>query len=113
MAAPVQPLEALHWHDGNLVEVSFSVDAQGLSTAVLKALLYADGQAAQRQAHTIRCDGVSRFQCSVDADELRKNLFAGHIAQGYLKDSALWIYFTDGLLEVRAHRFSVATATAA
>jgi len=48
---------------------------------------------------------VSIFQCTLDAGELRRNLFAGHIAQAYLKGDTLWVYFTDGLLQVRAQRF--------
>jgi hypothetical protein len=95
----------LYWHDGNLTDLSFKVDAEGRSAVVLKALLYSDAQAPQRYSHEIRCEAVSIFQCTLDAGELRRNLFAGHIAQAYLKGDTLWVYFTDGLLQVRAQRF--------
>ena len=68
----------------------------------LQALFYKDEQAPQRQPYQIRCEAVSRFQCTLDSDELKRNMFAGNISNGYLKGNTLWIYFTDGLLEVRA-----------
>ncbi|CAN7392202.1 hypothetical protein [Acidovorax delafieldii] len=97
--------DKLFWHDGNLTDVSFSVDAKGKSIVQLQALFYKDEQAPQRQPHQIRCEAVSRFQCTLDSDELKRNMFAGNISNGYLKGNTLWIYFTDGLLEVRALRF--------
>ena len=97
--------EKLFWHDGNLTDVSFSVDAKGKSAVQLQALLYKDEQDPQRQPCQIRCEAVSRFQCTLDGSELKDNMFAGNISSGYLKGNTLWIYFTDGLLQVQAQRF--------
>jgi len=97
--------DRLFWHDGNLIDVSFSVDSKGKSNVLLQALFYKDEQAPHRDRYQIKCEAVSRFNCTLDGEELKSNMFAGNISSGYLKEGALWMYFTDGLLEVRAKRF--------
>ena len=98
-------LDNLFWHDGNLVDVSFAIDKKGKSAVQVTALFYKNEQAPSRDTYQIKCEGVSRFNCTLDSAELKKNMFAGNISSGYLKDNALWIYFTDGLLEIYASKF--------
>ena len=93
------------WHDGNLTDVSFCVDSKGESTVQLQALFFKDEQAPHRDKYLIKCEAVTRFYCTLDGEELKSNMFAGNISNGYLKGNTLWVYFTDGLLEVRAQRF--------
>jgi len=97
--------DQLFWHDGNLLGVSFSIDSKGKSSVQMEALFYKDEQAPRRDKYQIKCEGVSRFSCTLDGEELKTNMFAGNISSGYLKEKTLWVYFTDGLLEVRATRF--------
>jgi len=94
-------LNKLFWHDGNLIDISFSIDPKGKSIVLLSALFYKDEQAPKREAYQIKCEGVSRFNCTLDASELKNNMFAGNISSAYLKESTLWVYFTDGLLEIK------------
>lgn len=101
-------IEDLYWHDGTLTEMSFTIDAQGRSTVKITPLLYRDERATSRDLYEITCEGVLRFNGALDAGELRDNMFAGHISNGYLKGNTLWIYFTDGVLEVHAQRFDLA-----
>ena len=98
----------IYWHDGNLVDLSFSIDKKGRSSVKMTALFYNDEQASSRDTFQIKCDDVSRFNSTLDAAALKDNMFAGNISNGYLKGSTLWVYFTDGLLEVHAKRFRLA-----
>jgi len=100
-------LNNLFWHDGNLVDVSFAIDKKGKSFLKISALFYLNEDAPSRDAYQIKCESVSRFNCTLDTTELKNNMFAGNISNGYLKDGALWIYITDGLLEVHAKKFSL------
>jgi hypothetical protein len=102
--------ERLYWHDGNLSDVAFSVDSKGGSNVQLQVLLYRDSEAPQRMPLRISCQGVSHFQCALDVAELKRNAFAGNISNAYLKANTLWVYFTDGVLEVRAQRFRILSA---
>jgi len=72
--------------------------------------LFKDGETPQREAYQIHCEAVSRFNCSLDTSELKKNMFAGNISNAYLKENTLWVYFTDGLLEIHAKNFVSAKA---
>jgi hypothetical protein len=100
-------LEKLFWHDGNLIDVSFTINKKGASSVQITALFYKDGQAKGRETYQIKCDGVSRVNCTLDSEELKNNMFAGNISNGYLKENTLWIYVTDGILEIHAKKFSL------
>ena len=100
-------LDNFFWHDGNLIDVSFTINKKGASAVQITALFYKDGQAKGRETYQIKCDGVSRFNCTLDSEELENNMFAGNISNGYLKEDALWIYVTDGILEIHAKKFSL------
>lgn len=100
--------DKIYWHDGNLADISFSIDKKGQSLLQMTALLYIDEQARARDRFQIECEAVSRFNCTLDAAELKGNMAAGNISNGYLKDDTLWVYFTDGLLEVNAKKFCIA-----
>ena len=98
-------LDDLLWHDGNLIALALGLDKQGNATVTLEIALYPDEQARSRQPWRIECQIVSRFHCTLDLAALKQNLGAGHIANGYLKDKTLWLYFSDGLLEISAKQF--------
>jgi hypothetical protein len=101
-------LSNLRWHDGNLVDVVFGIDKKGTSSLQITALFYMNELASSRDAYQIKCEGVSRFNSTLNANELKDNMFAGNIANGYLKDDTLWVYFSDGLIEVQAKMFRLA-----
>ena len=101
-------LDNFFWHDGNLIDVSFSIDKKGKSVVRLTALFYKDEQAPSRDTYQIKCEGVSRFNCTLDCAELKDNMSAGNVSSGYLKENTLWVYFTDGLLEIHAKKFRFA-----
>ena len=98
-------LDDLLWHDGNLIALALGLDKQGNATATLEIALYPDEQARSHQPWLIECQSVSRFHCTLELAALKQNLGAGHIANGYLKDKTLWLYFSDGLLEISTKKF--------
>jgi len=100
-------LSEANWHDGRLVEVAFSIDKKGRSAVRLIVLLYKNEQAPIRDTCQIDCSNVSRFNCTLDALELKDNMAAGNISNGYVKDQTLWLYFSDGILEVHAKRMRI------
>ncbi len=102
-------LSTLVWHDGNLLEISFAINAKGKSSVVVSALLYSDDHTSQRTEFKVECEDVSRFSSSIDAVQLKNNAFAGNISNGYLKVKTLWLYFTDGVVEIHAKKFRLAT----
>jgi hypothetical protein len=100
-------IDKLLWHDGNVVSVSFLIDERGKATVHIAALLYVDESGGERGVYRITCEGVSRFNTTLDVAELKDNRRAGNISNGHLKGSTLWIYVTDGLIEVHAKKFRV------
>lgn len=100
-------LNKLFWHDGSLIDATFGIDQKGKSSFRLTALFYKNERAKKREAYQIDCIGIIRFSGLLDATELKKNMFAGNIANGYLKDHVLWVYFADGVLEVHAKSFKI------
>ena len=104
-------LDDLLWHDGNLIALALGLDKQGNATVTLEIDLYPDEQARSRHSWLIECQSVSRFHSTLDLAALKQNLGAGHIANGYLKDKTLWLYFSDGLLEISAKQFRLAELT--
>ena len=98
-------LNKLFWHDGNLVDASFNIDKKGKSSLRITALFYKNEKAKNREAYEIECIGVLRFCGLLDTTELKNNMFAGNISNGYLKGKVLWVYFTDGVLEIHARSF--------
>jgi hypothetical protein len=100
-------LDNLYWHDGNLSEIKFGITENGKAELILSAGFYKTQNAPERTSYQIRCEGVSRFSATIDAIELKNNAFAGNIANGYVKENTLWVYFTDGLLEVSAKKIKL------
>lgn len=98
-------LNNLLWHDGNLTRIAFSIDRKGKSSVTLSVFLYLDENAPDRRPYQVECQGVSRFNCTLDTAELKDNMSAGNISNAYLKNTTLWLYFTDGMLEVHAKKF--------
>jgi hypothetical protein len=101
-------LNNLFWHDGNLVDISFNINEKGKAIVQISALFYKNEQAPSRDLYQITCEGIQRFSTTLDSPELKKNMFAGNISNGYLKDDVLWVYFTDGILQVHAKKFRLA-----
>jgi len=93
------------WHDGLLSNISFEIDNTGKSVAVVSASFYRNEQDKERYDCQIRCEDVSRFNTMIDAEELKNNMFAGTISNGYVKENTLWVYVTDGVVEVHAEKF--------
>lgn len=104
-------LNDLFWHDGNLIDVTFSIGNKGRSVVQITALFYKDEQAPSRDVYQIKCEDVLRFNSMLDVTGLKDNLFAGNISNGYMKDNTLWIYFTDGLLEIHASEFHITSVS--
>ena len=100
-------LDDLLWHDGNLAALALGMDKKGNATVSLEIALYPDEQSKTRQRWLIECQKVSRFHCTLDLAALKQNMGAGHIANGYLKKKTLWLYFSDGLLEISAKQFQL------
>ncbi len=108
MSTSQRSLESMHWHDGNLVDFAFAIDATGGAKVVLTTEVYASLEAADRNIVHVTCEGVTRFACTLDAQALKDHRSAGHIADGEFEGSDLRIYFVeDGLLEVSAKAFLV------
>jgi len=100
-------IDNLNWHDGVLIETSFYIDKKGQSKLVVIADFYSNEDSKKRSKYKISCEGVVKCNLSLDAVELRDNMFAGNISNGYLKTKTFWLYFTDGVLEVTAQDFDV------
>ncbi len=100
-------INKIYWHDGILVDVSFQIDEKGKSKLIVVANFYESEQSSKRSRYKLSCLDISKYNLSLDAVELKDNMFAGNISNGYLKNSTLWLYFTDGILEVSAKTFDV------
>lgn len=99
----------LCWDEGNLQQISFTLDKQGEATLVMTLMLYTSDQNRRKAKHQVKCLNVTSFESTIDVQELKKNMFSGNISDGYLKGDTLWVYFTDGLLKVKAKKFTFAT----
>ena len=95
----------MYWHDGNLIEVSFHIDGNGESKLIVTGNFYENDQSPKRGEYKILCVDVTKHNLCLDVVELKDNIFAGNISNGYLKGNTLWLYFTDGILEVIAKNF--------
>jgi len=98
-------LDDFLWHDGLLRGVSMTVDAKGTSITIISGLFYRTEQAKERTAYAVTCEEVSRYTCTLSIKELKDNAFAGNVSNGYLKGKTLWLYLTDGLIEIHAKKF--------
>lgn len=104
-------IDEIYWHDGNLVDISIQIDEKGKSKLIVIANFYENEQSSERIRYKVTCKNVVKCNLNLDVVELKDNIFAGNISNGYLKSSALWIYFTDGVLEVKAKNFVVTHAS--
>lgn len=102
-------IDEILWHDGNVVSISFLIDERSKATVQIAALFHIDEAGGGRGLYRITCEGVSKFNTTLDVAELKDNMFAGNISNGYLKGNTLWIYVTDGLIEVQAKKFRFET----
>ena len=100
-------IDDLFWHDGIINSYSCDMDEHGNSDFIIRAHLYKNADSTQRQAITITCPNIEACQVSLNIKELKDNLFAGNISNGYLKGNKLWVYFTDGIFEITGEHFEV------
>lgn len=84
-----------------------TIDANGASTVQITGNFYPTENAKVRTAYAVTCEEVSRHTCMLNVNELKKNVRAGNVSSGYLKDKTLWLYLTDGLIEVHAKKFHI------
>ena len=91
-------LNNLFWYDGNLADISFSINEKGKSFLQMTAFFYKDEHVPDRDKYQIRCEGVSRFNSSLDAVELKNNsalaIFRAPILEtvrfGYISPMGYW-----------------------
>lgn len=95
----------LIWHDGHLMGLSTFMDKRAVATVRIQAMIYPRADASRRRLLEVTCQAVSRSASTLDMLELQRTHWAGNIVSGALKDGALWLYVTDGFIEVRAARF--------
>lgn len=100
-------IDKINWHDGNLSEVTYQINMDGVAEVKMLAYFYSDEDAHERDKYTINCYGVTKHNLILDSKELKDNVSAGNISNGYLKEKSLWVYFTDGVLVVVASKFEV------
>jgi hypothetical protein len=100
-------IDDVYWHDGNLVDVSIQIGKKGKSKLIVIANFYENEQSSERSRYKVTCKDLIKSNLNLDMVELKDNMFAGNISNGYLKNSTLWLYFTDGTLEVKAKKFIV------
>lgn len=98
-------LDDFLWHDGQLSGVAVTIDAKGASTVQISGNFYPTENAKARTAYAVTCEEVSRHTCTLNVNELKDNARAGNVSNGYLKDKTLWLYLTDGLIEIHAKKF--------
>jgi hypothetical protein len=107
-----EAIDNIWWHDGQLTGIAIDINAKGSCKVRLFANVYPSEQCKVRTPVQLTCKGVDRFASTVDVAELKNNQRAGNISNGYIKGKALWLYLTDGSIEVQAERFSVVEAHA-
>ena len=98
-------IDNLLWHDGILLDISYSMDTKGKAEIILIADLYKDYNSPRELKVKITCKKIKTCDLNLDIDELKDNIFAGNIANGYLKNNCLWIYLSDGLIKIVADKF--------
>ena len=105
-------IDNIWWHDGQLTGIAMDINAKGACTVRLFANVYPSEQSQARTPVQLTCKGVARFASTVDVAELKSNQRAGNISNGYVKGKTLWLYLTDGSIEVHARSFSLVEAHA-
>ena len=98
-------IDDLHWHDGMVRSVTYELGESGSAVLILSVNLFNNENSQERKQIKIRCFGAGRVNLGLSTKQLKQNLFAGNISNAYLKKDTLWVYFTDGMLEVSAQRF--------
>ena len=99
-------LENFIWHDGNITALNYSIHKTGASLEI-NAQFYSTIESRERDKFTIKCTGVTRFNNVVDFEQIIDNLSAGSVSNGYVKENTLWLYLTDGIIEIHAKSINV------
>jgi len=98
-------IDNLLWHDGNLLDISYSMNTKGKAEITLIVDLYKNYDSPREQKVKITCKKIKTCDLNLDIYELKDNQSAGNIANGYLKNNCLWIYLSDGLVKIVADEF--------
>ena len=99
-------LDSFMWHDGNIFSLNYSINKTGASLKI-EAEFYSTDKSEKRDKYTIECEGVTRLNNVVNFIEVIDNFSAGSVSNGYLKENTLWLYLTDGLIEINAKNINV------
>ncbi len=99
-------LDNFIWHDGNISSLNYSIHKNETSLEI-NAEFYSTDESRERDKYTIKCSGVTRFNNVIDFEEIIDNLSAGSVSNGYLKENTLWLYLTDGVIEIHAKNINV------
>ena len=99
-------LENFIWHDGNIHSLSYSIQSTGASLEI-EGEFYSSNESNKRDIYKIKCNDVSRFNNIIDFKETLDNFSAGSVSNGYIKDNTLWLYLSDGIIEIQAKSINV------
>ena len=97
----------LTWHDGNLVDINSTFNKKGNATTTLIVALCKNNQSKKRNFYKIECQKSKKVIVSLDPKELKDNLTAGNINNGYLKKNTLYVYLFGGMIKITAKKFNV------
>jgi len=97
----------LFWHDGNIVNINSTFNKKGKGTTIIVVALYKSNLSKKRNIYRIKCQKSEKVIVSLDAKELKENLTAGNINNGYLKENTLFIYLFGGMIKITAKKFNI------
>jgi len=98
--------DSFFWHDGNVSALNYTTKNK-ITTLKIEAAFYAHDLASERSEYTLSCQDVTKFNHIVDFNEINDNSSAGSISNGYLKGNTLWLYLSDGIIEINAKEFNL------
>ena len=98
-------LDEFYWHDGQLQDLAFAMTGPQGACLSLTVWCYPDERASTRERYRLECYALHRYICTLDVQQLTRQQRTGNIVQARFADDRLWLYFTEGLLEVQAGQF--------
>ena len=97
----------LFWHDGNLIDINSAFNKKGNATTILVVALYKNNQSKKRNFYKVECQKSDKLIVSLDTKELKNNLTAGNIDNGYIIKNTLYIHLFGGIIKITAKKFNV------
>ena len=98
-------VDDLIWHDGNLLDFSYTMNSKGKAELILIFNLYKDYDSGRTLKVKVKCKKIKSFDINLDMYELKDNIGPGHITNGYIKGNCLWVYFIDGFIKITSDKF--------